>query len=72
MGSYGHTYNFLILKLNFMKKLNLMQMENLQGGKFRWSCALNSAAIGFSIASGQWYLTAAAGAMFFENECHKD
>lgn len=55
-----------------MKKLNVEQMENLQGGEFRLSCALNAAAIGFSIASGQWYLTAAAGAMFFENECHKD
>lgn len=35
-----------------MKKLNVLQMENLQGGIYQMPCAMVWAAVGFILAGG--------------------
>lgn len=55
-----------------MKKLELNQMENLNGGEFRVECALDAAGMGIGIASGNIILLGFSAWSFFSSDCHND
>ena len=55
-----------------MKSLDLNQMENLQGGKFRVSCAVNAAGIGIGLVSGNALMFGFALYSFINDDCVND